>query len=57
MGAAIDINAYAPNGYAQNAPSGWNPKMPTSLNGILDLPLNMDDIAARHGLGWGGNWS
>ena len=26
MGAAIDINAYSPNGYAQNAPSGWDPR-------------------------------
>ena len=22
-----------------------------------DTPLNIGEIAARHGLGWGGNWS
>ena len=22
-----------------------------------DLPTNVGEIAARHGLGWGGNWS
>ncbi len=57
MGAAIDINAYAPNGYAQNAPSGWDPSGSRGSNFGCDLPLNIGEIAARHGLGWGGNWS
>ena len=57
MGAAIDINAYSPNGYAQNAPSGWDPSGSRGGNFGCDLPLNIGEIAARHGLGWGGNWS
>lgn len=57
MGAAIDINAYAPNGYARNRPTGWNPGVTRGADQGCDLPLNVGDIAARHGLGWGGNWS
>ena len=57
MGAAIDINAYAPNGYAQSAPAGWDPSGSRGGNFGCDLPLNIGSIAARHGLGWGGNWS
>ncbi|OUU28342.1 MAG: hypothetical protein CBB97_04700 [Candidatus Endolissoclinum sp. TMED37] len=57
MGAAIDINAYAPNGYAQNAPAGWDPSGSRGGNFGCDLPLNIGNIAAGHGLGWGGNWS
>ena len=57
MGAAIDINAYAPNGYAQSAPAGWDPSGSRGSNFGCDLPLNIGSIAARHGLGWGGNWS
>lgn len=57
MGAAIDINAYAPNGYARSRPAGWNPGVTRGSDKGCDLPLNVGDIAARHGLGWGGNWS
>ena len=57
MGAAIDINAYAPNGYAKTRPSGWNPGVTRGVDKGCDFPLNVGEIAARHGLGWGGNWS
>jgi hypothetical protein len=57
MGAAIDVNAYAPNGYAAQRPSGWNPGVTRGVDAGCDLPTNVGEIAARHGLGWGGNWS
>tara|TARA_A200000159_G_C7336507_1_gene345292 strand:- start:1710 stop:3566 length:1857 start_codon:yes stop_codon:yes gene_type:complete len=57
MGAAIDINAYAPNGYARTRPAGWNPGVTRGADQGCDFPLNIGEIAARHGLGWGGNWS
>ena len=56
MGAAIDIN-WNQNGYAANRPSGWNPGTSRAPDYKCDLPLNISEIAARHGLGWGGNWS
>ena len=56
MGAAIDIN-WNQNGYAGSRPAGWNPGTSRAPNYKCDLPLNISEIAARHGLGWGGNWS
>ena len=43
--AAIDINSYAPNGYAQNAPSGWDPSGSRGGNFGSDLYLNIGEIA------------
>jgi len=58
MGAAIDINAYVPNGYlAGGPPRGWNPRSTRGGEFQCDLPLNISDIAAKYGLGWGGNWN
>lgn len=46
MGAAMDINwdtnDFQPSGRRTNK---------------VDLPSNISEIAARHGIGWGGNWS
>ena len=58
MGAAIDVN-WNQNGYGSR-PSGWGDHA-TGINQgrgyKCDLPNNVGAIAARHGLGWGGNWS
>lgn len=56
MGAALDIN-WNQNGYEPNRPSGWDPETSRAPGYKCDLPLNIGQIAARHGLGWGGNWS
>ena len=56
MGAAIDIN-WNQNGYSSTVPAGWNPRTSRAPQYKCDLPSNIGEIAARHGLGWGGNWS
>ena len=56
MGAAIDIN-WDVNGYASSRPAGWNPQTSRAPQYKCDFPPNISEIAARHGLGWGGNWS
>jgi len=55
MGAAIDVN-WDVNGYGSR-PRGWNGPTTRGSQYGCDLPLNVSEIAARHGLGWGGNWS
>ena len=55
MGAAIDVN-WDVNGYGSR-PRGWNAPTTRGPQFGCDLPLNVSEIAARHGLGWGGNWS
>jgi len=55
MGAAIDVN-WDVNGYGSR-PRGWNGNTTRGSQYGCDLPLNVSEIAARHGLGWGGNWS
>ena len=57
MGAAIDINAFAPNGFESVPPAGWDPNRTRGAQWQCDFPLNVGEIAARHGLGWGGNWT
>ena len=55
MGAAIDVN-YDVNGYGSR-PTGWHGPTTRGSQFGCDLPTNVSEIAARHGLGWGGNWS
>jgi hypothetical protein len=55
MGAAIDVN-WDVNGYGSR-PRGWDGNTTRGSQYGCDLPLNVSEIAARHGLGWGGNWS
>lgn len=52
-GAAIDINV--PNPVIKGVPNGYfSPRPPNAP--ITDMPANTAQIAAKHGLGWGGNW-
>ena len=55
MGAAIDVN-WDVNGYGSR-PAGWQGPTTRGSQYGCDLPTNVSEIAARHGLGWGGNWS
>lgn len=48
LGAALDINP-ATNGFYSRSRTGGRT--------ITDMPSNVSQIAARWGLGWGGNWS
>lgn len=53
-GAAIDINV--PNPVVGGRPNGYfRPRPPDAP--ITDMPPNTAQIAARHGLGWGGAWT
>ena len=52
-GAAIDINV--PNPVINGSPNGYfSPRPPDAP--ITDMPANTAQIAAKHGLGWGGAW-
>lgn len=52
-GAALDINA--PNPAEGGTPNGYfKPRPPNAP--ITDMPSNTAQIAAKHGLGWGGAW-